>query len=244
VLRTLALKYPAAFASTLLAAPKILAPFDVAAYGVTSPFLINYMNMIAFLLQGLPADQTLTAVMAYMVDDFYRPGAVLDFPKGGSSALVKPLVDAIAAAGGSVHTSSPVAAITVGKGGEASGVRLESGREVRASKAVVYVRGGGGARSKRERGERAVRGRVPPPPRAPARATPARVSFPPPPRSRPPRHPLALHETTSRPTSLTRRTAGPVWSLARDLEELRPVARTSTAGGHSSPTRVHQTRSR
>lgn len=168
VLRTLALKYPAALASTLLAAPKILAPFDVAAYGVTSPFLINYMNMIAFLLQGLPADRTLTAVMAYMVDDFYRPGAVLDFPKGGSSALVKPLVAAIAAAGGSVHASSPVAAITVGKGGEASGVRLESGREVRASKAVVYVRGGAGRGASESEARRAVRGRAPPP-RCPAR---------------------------------------------------------------------------
>ena len=44
------------------------------------------MLSVAGLLQGLPANGTLTAVMAYMVEDFYRPGAVMDFPKGGSGA--------------------------------------------------------------------------------------------------------------------------------------------------------------
>ena len=56
------------------------------ALGVQDAFLRNYLDLIAFLLQGLPSNQTLTAVMAYMVEDFYRDGAIMDFPKGGSGA--------------------------------------------------------------------------------------------------------------------------------------------------------------
>ena len=41
-----------------------------------------------FLLQGLPASGTMNAVMAYMLADWYRPGVVLDFPKGGSGSIV------------------------------------------------------------------------------------------------------------------------------------------------------------
>ena len=29
----------------------------------------------------MPADGTLSAVMAYMIDDLYKPDAVMDFPK-------------------------------------------------------------------------------------------------------------------------------------------------------------------
>jgi hypothetical protein len=63
-------------------APKVLGPFNLDEYGVTDPFLRNYMDLLAFLLQGLPADETLTVVMAYMLEDFYRPNAVLEYPKG------------------------------------------------------------------------------------------------------------------------------------------------------------------
>jgi hypothetical protein len=34
---------------------------------VTDPFILNWTNLMSFLLQGCPADGTLTAVMAYMV---------------------------------------------------------------------------------------------------------------------------------------------------------------------------------
>ena len=88
VLATLGLQYPKAFLDVLANANKIIAPFDLDAYGVRDTFLRNYLDLIAFLLQGLPSDGTLTAVMAYMVEDFYRPGAVMDFPKGGSGAII------------------------------------------------------------------------------------------------------------------------------------------------------------
>ena len=62
VLLTLGLQYPKSFFKVLGDAPKILAPFDLDALGVKDQFLKNYLDMIAFLLQGLPADGTLTAV--------------------------------------------------------------------------------------------------------------------------------------------------------------------------------------
>ena len=54
---------------TVASGPALQGPFSdvMAAQGVTDPFILNWLNMLSFLLQGLPADGTLTAVMAYMV---------------------------------------------------------------------------------------------------------------------------------------------------------------------------------
>lgn len=40
---------------------------------VTDPFVKNWLNLLCFLLQGLPSDGTMTAVMAYMIADWCRP---------------------------------------------------------------------------------------------------------------------------------------------------------------------------
>ena len=64
VLLTLGLRYPKAFLDVISNANKIIAPFDLDAYGVEDAFLKNYLDLIAFLLQGLPSNGTLTAVMA------------------------------------------------------------------------------------------------------------------------------------------------------------------------------------
>ena len=137
VLVTLAARYPAAFAQVVLNAGKITAPFDLDSYGVRDAFLKNYLDLIAFLLQGLPSNQTLTAVMAYMVEDFYRPGAVMDFPKGGSGAIAAALARGVTKhAGCSVTTSEPAEEVIV-EDGRAAGVRLKGGRTIRARRGVV-----------------------------------------------------------------------------------------------------------
>jgi len=137
VLLTLAAKYPGSFFKVLRDATKITAPFDLEAYGVKDAFLKNYLDLIAFLLQGLPSNGTLTAVMAYMVEDFYRPGAIMDFPRGGSGAIAAALARGVTKMPGcSVSVSSPVEEILV-EGGRAAGVRLKSGKLVRARKGVV-----------------------------------------------------------------------------------------------------------
>ena len=68
ILATLVGKYPVAFWDVVSNKDKILAPLDLSSYGVKDPFLRNYLDLIAFLLQGLPADGTLTAVTACMLD--------------------------------------------------------------------------------------------------------------------------------------------------------------------------------
>jgi phytoene dehydrogenase-like protein len=116
VLLTLGVKYPLALLRVLRDANQIVAPFDLDKLGIKDPFLKNYLDLLAFLLQGLPANETLTAVVAYMVEDFYRPGAVMEYPVGGSGSLAKALCRAIVKHGGAVHTRAPVARVVVEHG--------------------------------------------------------------------------------------------------------------------------------
>ena len=137
ILATLGLRYPRAFLNVIANAQKITAPFDLESYGVQDAFLKNYLDLIAFLLQGLPSNGTLTAVMAYMVEDFYRPGAVMDFPKGGSGEIAHALARGVTKrAGCSVRTSTSVEEVVVEEG-RAVGVRLKGGKTIGARQAVV-----------------------------------------------------------------------------------------------------------
>lgn len=137
ILLTLAFKYPIPFLKVLRDAGKITAPFDLDKYEIRDPFLKNYLNLIAFLLQGLPADGTLTAVMAFMVDEFYKENPVMDFPKGGSGAMADALSRGVTKHPGcSVHTSTSVEEIVV-ENGRAVGVLLRNGKTVRARKGVI-----------------------------------------------------------------------------------------------------------
>ena len=138
-LLTVVAKYPRAVARTLQdAARGLTRPFSeiLREVAVTDRFLTNYLNMLAFLLQGLPSEGTLTAVMAYMIDDFFQKDAVMDFPVGGSGALVGALARGVTKHGGSIRKGAHVEEILV-EGGRAAGVRLRSGRCVRVRRAVV-----------------------------------------------------------------------------------------------------------
>lgn len=138
-LLTVVAKYPRAVLRTLQDASRGLTrPFSeiLAEVQVTDAFLLNYLNMLAFLLQGLPSEGTLTAVMAYMVDDFFQKDAVMDYPVGGSGELIGALARGVTKHGGSIRKGAHVEQVLV-EGGRAAGVRLRSGREVRARRAVV-----------------------------------------------------------------------------------------------------------
>ena len=78
----------------------------------------------------------MNAVMAYMLADWYRPGVTLDFPKGGSGAIVDALVRGVEKYGGKVCVNCHVDDILV-KDGRAVGVTLSDGR-------VVHAKTGGG----------------------------------------------------------------------------------------------------
>ena len=77
-----------------------------------------------------------------MVEDFYRPGAVMDFPRGGSGELAGALARGVTKHRGcSVQRSTAVKEVVV-EDGRAVGVRLQNpkgGKQqvIRAKQAVV-----------------------------------------------------------------------------------------------------------
>lgn len=105
--------------------------------GVTDKFIRNWMDMFAFLLQGLPSYGAPTSMMAYMMADLYRKNTHLDYPKGGNEAIVAALVRGVDKRPGSqVLLRAQVEEVLV-EGGRAAGVRLADGRVFRARQAVV-----------------------------------------------------------------------------------------------------------
>ena len=149
-LTSLALREDAGAVLTLLRYPREL--FDTMKQGqalndpfahildemeIENAFVKNWLDMLCFLLQGLPAAGTMNAVMAYMLADWYRPGVTLDFPKGGSSQIAGALSRGVEKHhDGRVCVNTHVEEILV-ENGKASGVKLSDGTIIRANKAVV-----------------------------------------------------------------------------------------------------------
>ena len=59
---------------------------------ITDPFVLNWLDLLCFLLSGLPASGTIAAEVAFMFNEWYRPNSSLEFPRGGSQAMVNALV--------------------------------------------------------------------------------------------------------------------------------------------------------
>ena len=103
---------------------------------VHDPFIHNWLNLLCFLLSGLPADGTSAAEMAFMFADWYRPHVKLDYPIGGSESLVNALVRGLKRQGGQLRLNAHVDRILV-EGNRAIGVRLRSGDVIRVRQAVI-----------------------------------------------------------------------------------------------------------
>ena len=132
------------FPSLLTSLPtlgKLTAPFSevLDAAGVTDAFLRNYFDLLCFLLSGLPARGTITAEVAFMMKEWLSPDASLEFPKGGSQALVDALVRGVTKTGrGEVRLGTHIEAITVDNDqGRATGVKCRNGDVILAARAVV-----------------------------------------------------------------------------------------------------------
>jgi phytoene dehydrogenase-like protein len=121
--------------------PKLAAPFSqILDNVVTDPFIRNWLELLCFMLSGLPANGTLTAEIAFMFADWYRPGVVLDYPVGGSGALVDALLRGLQRKGGQLRLNAHVEEILVEGNGmtkQAVGVKLRNGQTIRAQRAVV-----------------------------------------------------------------------------------------------------------
>lgn len=130
-------RFAASLASHAANFVKLTGPFSRIMDGVVfDPFTQNWLNLLCFLLSGLPADGTNAAEMAFMFADWYRPGVVLDYPVGGSGALVDALVRGLNRHGGQLMLNAHVEQVLV-EGNRAVGVRLRGGKEIRARRAVV-----------------------------------------------------------------------------------------------------------
>ena len=103
---------------------------------VQDPFIQNWLNLLCFLLSGLPAKGTSAAEVAFMFADWYRPGVVLDYPMGGSGALVDALVRGFKKHGGTLLLNSHVDQIIV-ENQKAVGVKLRNNQNILAKKAVI-----------------------------------------------------------------------------------------------------------
>lgn len=102
---------------------------------IRDPFLRNWLDLLCFLLSGLPASGTNAAEMAFMFADWYRPGVQLDYPIGGSGALVDALVQGLEQHGGKLYLSAHVQHVLV-ENDRAAGIRLRNGEEIRAKTVI------------------------------------------------------------------------------------------------------------
>ena len=112
----------------------------LAAAKIDDPFLLNWFDFLAFAFSGLPSDGTVAAAMTYMLAELHKPGARMDYPVGGSGAVVDALVRGLEKYGGELRLRSTVSELLVeGEGADARcvGVRLSNGDTVRAREAVI-----------------------------------------------------------------------------------------------------------
>lgn len=116
---------------------QLIGPFSRIMDGVVKDsFTRNWLDLLCFLLSGLPANGTSAAEVAFMFAEWYRPGVVLDYPVGGSGAIVDALVRGLERHGGRLMLRSHVEQVLV-EGNRVVGVSLRGGKEVRASRAVI-----------------------------------------------------------------------------------------------------------
>lgn len=103
---------------------------------VEDEFIRNWLDLLCFMLSGLPAHGTSAAEMAFMFAEWYRPDVTLDYPVGGSEAIVDALIRGLKKNGGELILSSHVAEIII-ENNQAKGVRLSNDEEIKATKAVI-----------------------------------------------------------------------------------------------------------
>jgi len=100
------------------------------------PFLLHWVELLCFLISGLGMEQTSAAAMATLFGEWFEPDAALDYPIGGSPAVVAALVRGLERHGGRLQCRAPVAEILV-EGGRACGVRLSGGERIDARLGVI-----------------------------------------------------------------------------------------------------------
>ncbi|MFM7424169.1 MAG: phytoene desaturase family protein [Elainella sp.] len=100
---------------------------------VRDPWVRRLIDLECFLLSGLKAHGTVAPEVAFMLGE--RSRSVIDYPVGGSGAIVAALVRGLEKWGGTLRLNAHVEQILV-EGGRAAGVRLRSS-EVMSAPIVI-----------------------------------------------------------------------------------------------------------
>ncbi|MGB3615744.1 MAG: NAD(P)/FAD-dependent oxidoreductase [Elainellaceae cyanobacterium] len=102
---------------------------DVLNRTVRDPWVRRLIDLECFLLSGLPAAGTIAPEVAFMLGE--RTRSVIDYPVGGSGAIVDALVTGLKRWGGQLRLNSPVERIMT-ESGRATGVQLSDGSQLTA----------------------------------------------------------------------------------------------------------------
>ncbi len=124
-------RYPGAIAQMLPTLPDLGRSMGevMAAVGDFNPWLKRLLDLECFLLSGLKCEETVAPEMAFMFGE--RAESVIDYPVGGSGAIVDALVRGLKRWGGELRLGTPVDKILV-ENGAARGVVLKNGETIRA----------------------------------------------------------------------------------------------------------------
>lgn len=96
---------------------------------VHDPWVRRLIDLECFLLSGLKAHGTVTPEMAFMLGE--RTNSVIDYPVGGSGAIVQALIRGLNKWGGQLHLNAHVEQILVEQG-RAVGIKLKRGELLHA----------------------------------------------------------------------------------------------------------------
>lgn len=102
---------------------------DLVRQTVRDPWVRRLIDLECFLLSGLKAEGTVAPEVAFMFGE--RSHSVIDYPVGGSGAIVQALVRGLKRWGGHLRLGTPVEKIQV-KAGQVAGVRLRGGETLTA----------------------------------------------------------------------------------------------------------------
>lgn len=97
---------------------------------VRDPWVRRLIDLECFLLSGLKAEGTIAPEVAFMFGE--RSHSVIDYPVGGSGAIVQALVRGLERWGGKLRLKAHVEEILV-ENGKAAGVRLRNGETLQAA---------------------------------------------------------------------------------------------------------------
>lgn len=130
LLPLLLFRYPAALSRLLLRLRDIQSSAgQILDQTVQDPWVRRLIDLECFLLSGLKAHDTVAPEMAFMFGE--RNASVVDYPVGGSGAIVQALVSGLHRWGGQLRLNAHVEQILV-EAGQTTGVRLRNGEVVAA----------------------------------------------------------------------------------------------------------------